>query len=134
MGLIKPDFYEGQPLKWLGNQWTHFFMGVGSVVVVCFLAYFIQGEWPYKAIAALTCILGYLLVIEFLFQGWQKVDTLDDTCFFSYGALIPLLMLSEDAGSSLGLYAESPLWGVAALALIFLHAGAGYIWRAINQV
>ena len=95
--LNTPESFHDKPYEGGMNQAVHWLMGGVAVVVICLAWAVAYGEMPYK-IPTWVCVTGgYAILIEWLRQGWKRVDSLIDTYFLGLGAALPLVTVSEAA-------------------------------------
>lgn len=80
-----PDQFRSDPYGGLLNQWGHYSLGVAGYVMFCAAFYAIQGEMPYRAMAAFSVLTFYVVVIEAVVQGWRGRDSFEDSLFVAMG-------------------------------------------------
>lgn len=91
-----PDAFSDEPYFGGANQGVHILMGVAACAVVCLSWSWAFGEMPYKVPTA--CILAglYMVLIEWMKQGWNGADSVVDSAFFTLGVCAPLVAFTED--------------------------------------
>ena len=100
----EPSAFDGDPYGGFLNQWGHFTGGVAAFLLACAAFFVFDGEMPPRYIAAVFVIGAYVWIIEIRVQGWRGKDSLEDTLFFSMGAMLLPGSLREVA--AVGWYSE----------------------------
>ena len=84
--IVPPDEWGSDWFGWLKSQAAHIFVGIFLVFVICMSFFFIFGQLPIKTHVLATIFVGYM-IFKFTLQGWQRVDTIEDSVFLvGYGA------------------------------------------------
>jgi hypothetical protein len=87
--------YYNDPYGGATNQVSHFALGAVVVWATCLVWAATWGEMPYKIPMWLILCGIYAVVVEYYIQKWNGADSAYDTMFFSSGAAVPFISLSE---------------------------------------
>ena len=93
--LNDPSSFAADPIGGAGNQGTHVLIGGSIATAICVLWAYWYGEMPVRWTLWLAILVLYAVVIEWLVQGWNWWDSVQDTYFISVGAAAPLVSLKE---------------------------------------
>ncbi len=93
--LNTPESYATDWYNALTNQSSHFGWAALIVCFICALWGLYYGEMPYKWTLWLTVVFSYSFFVEYVKQGWKRLDSPNDTYFIALGAAGPLVSLYE---------------------------------------
>lgn len=94
-GLIKPSRFDGDPYGGLLNQWGNYSAAAGLFLMLCGGFFMAFGEMPFRLHIALAVVVAYILVVEWVLQGWQGWDTVEDSTFVALGVSTVALSVRE---------------------------------------
>jgi hypothetical protein len=127
----KPDNFDREPIKWMTNQGAHAALGLALALLVSWVGWATQGEYPIRWEIWAVCVL-LVLVFELGVQGWHRWDTVHDAAFTAgWGAGCPLLVFHETDAGGLGITGNGAL-AVALLIGALLHLACRY-WRSARS-
>ena len=92
--LNTPEDFVAEPVKGVTNQAGHMAFAFVASAGIASAWTQIFGWVPSLWITAGIVIACYLIVIELLTQKWQGRDTISDTSFVSFGAVLPAITIS----------------------------------------
>lgn len=95
--LLAPSAFPRDPYGELTNQLGHTMLGIILAIFVVCLWREAAGEMPYRWSVFAVVVLGYLIGIEVLSQGWTPGDSWFDAAMVGFGAAGLLFPLKEVA-------------------------------------
>ena len=126
--IVPPDDWGNDWFGWAKSQTAHVFVGVFLVFALCMFGFEVFGGFPVKTHVFAVILAGYV-AFKFIFQGWQRWDTIEDIVFVvGYGAAGPLSGSFEiEAGRSAIVMELGPL--LPYFYVCTAHLIAGVLWR-----
>lgn len=129
--LSQPSKFEGDPYGGLLNQWGHYSLGVACFVLIATGHFAFFGEMPYRWLVAGLLIAFYAICIEWIWQGWRGLDSMEDTLFYAMGPLtVAVSVVEVSAAYPISYVAVRPVWAFTAVASA---AGASIVY-AISRI
>lgn len=131
--LNTPSSFYADPYGALTNASGHMLLGLclSAGLALAYCAAF--GEMPFRWAVWAAVTFGYLILIEWLKQDWQKADSIKDGGFVALGAAIPLLALKEVAFHPKVVLEPKPVEGLAVLAVSVIALAAYVYPRAVRK-
>ena len=131
--MFVSDDFAGRPYGFTTNQIAHATVVgfLGLVYGSCIIYFLIVGEFPHKEHLIVFAAISYASY-EFLDQGWNGWDTVEDWWFvIVYGVIGPVMTFTESVPglpvASVNLFAPLPF-----IALFAAHLAAGAYVRSIK--
>jgi hypothetical protein len=120
---MRPESYVGQAYKAFVNQWSHSATGLAAAGIICMGWAIVFGEFPVRWHVIAGIVAFYLIVIEYIRQGWRAWDSAADGFFVGAGGAVLLASLREQRlCGELGLVPEeeTAIFGFSLLLFLIL--------------
>jgi hypothetical protein len=130
--LSEPSSFRSDPYGALTNQAGHVAFGAFIAAAFCLIYGAWFGEMPYRWPTFGGVTLAYLLLVEWLQQGWSGPDSLIDGGFVSLGAAAPLVALKEVSAHPRIILEPQAEEGLAILGVIVVALSAYTYPRALR--
>jgi hypothetical protein len=92
--LNTPEDFVAEPVKGATNQVGHIALAAACSAGIASVWTQVFGWVPSLWVTAGIVIAAYLIVIELVTQEWHGRDTISDTSFVSFGAVLPPVIIS----------------------------------------
>ena len=120
---MRPESFVGRAYAAFTNQWGHAATGLAAAGIICMAWAIVFGEFPVRWHVIAGIVAFYLIVIEYIRQGWRAWDSAADGFFVGAGAAVLLASLREQRlCGELGLVPEeeTAIFGFALLLFLIL--------------
>ena len=131
--LNTPSSFHDDPVGAVENQVGHISQGAFITAAICLIYGAWFGEMPYRWPTWVGVALGYLVLIEWVKQGWKGADSLADGGFFVLGSATVLVAFKELPHDSKVVLELQIGPGLAALAAIVIALAAYVYPRAVMK-